>query len=230
MESKKTFKEILLLIFLLVRISSVVTKKKIFQDYRTSFRRNIKIKTKELKNIMNSKNKIYSMDLKNLYTLVQIDLLDYLEKNLNTPSKTIYLNVIVQQYHLFTYVKQIEKSNRIGSQTNQIYLQNYRVNKSSRKLCKKISSELENEKLEAMLFKKVYYSIKLQKLLGCEDYSKELWMRSIPMGPFNQQDMNQLTSNLMEYYYFFKLQIILYPKDVQTLSKLYILQFYDIIF
>lgn len=82
----------------------------------------------------------------------------------------------------------------------------------------KIEKNLKNEDLEELSFKKIFYTISIQKMLNCSHYNDEFWKMYIPSGPFSKDDINHLKSSIMEFYYFFQLQMILYSNDQKTLG------------
>jgi hypothetical protein len=92
----------------------------------------------------------------------------------------------------------------------------FRNSREANEICRKLKEDTSQEDLDVISFKKVYFSVKLQTLLRCVHFEVGFWKDFIPGGPFSQEDMDHLLSNMLDYFYFFRLQLLLYPNDIST--------------
>ena len=100
------------------------------------------------------------------------------------------------------------------------YISEYQNSKPIQKFCSYIMKQLKEEVIDEISFKNVHHIIQIQNILKCKEYSEDFWRISIPTGPFSKTDMKHLVSNFMEFYYFLKLQMILYPFKSQIHGKI----------
>ena len=230
----RIFSTILLIMTILTDISlQRPADKAIFKPTRI-LRLNAKKQKAEIKEMVDSDEGVYAQDLKSLYQLIEMEMIRALErakrgiekrekreeKLAKVEAKKKAKNGIKNDDKNLegkSGVKNKLKKEKKSAET--VYteaLKKFRKRKIFQKLCKKLERETKSAENDELPFKGLFYAIQMDQLLNCGGISNRVWEDTVPMGPFSQHDMGHLMSNLMEFYYFFYLQVWVYPEDRDT--------------